>query len=65
MSALPFDDIRALIADLPAMGEPKIKPSAALGRLGEIAAWLSCWRAGPGKPHVHRPGVTNLNEKWT
>jgi len=55
MSALPFDDIRALIADLPDMGEPKIEPSARLGRLGELAAWLSCWRAGPGAPRIHRP----------
>jgi nicotinate-nucleotide--dimethylbenzimidazole phosphoribosyltransferase len=55
MSALPFDDIRALIADLPAMGEPKIEPGARLGRLGELAAWLSCWRSGPGAPRIHRP----------
>jgi nicotinate-nucleotide--dimethylbenzimidazole phosphoribosyltransferase len=55
MSALPFDDIRALIADLPDMGEPKIEPSARLGRLGELAAWLSCWRPGPGAPRIHRP----------
>jgi nicotinate-nucleotide--dimethylbenzimidazole phosphoribosyltransferase len=55
MSVLPFDDIRALIASMPAMGEPTIRPSADLGRLGEIAAWMSCWRAGPGAPKVHRP----------
>jgi nicotinate-nucleotide--dimethylbenzimidazole phosphoribosyltransferase len=55
MSALPFDDIRTLIADLPPMGEPKVRPSAALGRLGELAAWLSCWRPGPGAPRIHRP----------
>jgi nicotinate-nucleotide--dimethylbenzimidazole phosphoribosyltransferase len=55
MSALPFDDIRALIACLPAMGEPKIEPSPKLGRLGELAAWLSCWRSGPGAPRIHRP----------
>jgi nicotinate-nucleotide--dimethylbenzimidazole phosphoribosyltransferase len=55
MSALPFDDIRALIADLPAMGEPKIEPGARLGRLGELAAWLSCWRSGSGAPRIHRP----------
>ncbi len=55
MSVLPFDDIRALIADIPPMGEPKIRPSPALGRLGEIAVWLSCWRTGPGAPKVHRP----------
>ena len=55
MSALPFDDIRALIAEIPPMGPPTIKASAALGRLGEIAVWLSCWRSGAGAPHVHRP----------
>lgn len=55
MSALPFDDIRALIADLPPMGEPKVRPNPALGRLGELGAWLSCWRAAPGAPRIHRP----------
>jgi nicotinate-nucleotide--dimethylbenzimidazole phosphoribosyltransferase len=55
MSVLPFDDIRALIADIPPMGAPTIRPDPALGRLGEIAAWLSCWRAAPGAPRVHRP----------
>ena len=55
MSALPFDDIRALIAGLQAMGEPKIEPIPKLGRLGELAAWLSCWRPGPGAPRIHRP----------
>jgi nicotinate-nucleotide--dimethylbenzimidazole phosphoribosyltransferase len=52
---LPFDDIRALVADLPPMGEPKVQPSAKLGRLGELAAWLSCWRSGPGAPRINRP----------
>jgi len=55
MSALPFDDIRDLIAGLPDMGEPKIEPNPRLGRLGELAAWLSCWRSGPGAPRIHRP----------
>jgi nicotinate-nucleotide--dimethylbenzimidazole phosphoribosyltransferase len=55
MSALPFDDIRALIADLPPMGEPKVRANPALGRLGELGAWLSCWRAAPGAPRIHRP----------
>jgi nicotinate-nucleotide--dimethylbenzimidazole phosphoribosyltransferase len=52
---LPFDDIRALIADLPDRGEPKIEPNPRLGRLGELAAWLSGWRSGPGAPRIHRP----------
>jgi nicotinate-nucleotide--dimethylbenzimidazole phosphoribosyltransferase len=51
--SLPFDDIRTLISDAPAMGAPKLRPDPALGRLGEIAAWLSCWRVGA--PQVHRP----------
>lgn len=55
MSVLPFDDIRALIAGLPAMGEPKIEPGPRLGRLGELAAWLSCWRSAPGAPRIRRP----------
>lgn len=55
MSALPFDDIRALIADLPPMGEPKVEVSARLGRLGQLAVWLSCWRTGPGALQVNRP----------
>jgi nicotinate-nucleotide--dimethylbenzimidazole phosphoribosyltransferase len=55
MTALPFDDIRALIAGLEPMGEPKLEPGAGLGRLGDLAAWLSCWRAGPGAPRIRRP----------
>lgn len=55
MSALPFDDIRALIADLPPMGEPKVRANPALGRLGELGAWLSCWRSASGAPRIHRP----------
>lgn len=55
MSALPFDDIRILIDGLPPMGEPKLKPNAKLGRLGDLAAWLSCWRPGPGAPRINRP----------
>jgi nicotinate-nucleotide--dimethylbenzimidazole phosphoribosyltransferase len=55
MSALPFDDIRALIAQSPPMAPPRMAPDSSLGRLGEIAAWLSSWRAGPGAPRVNRP----------
>jgi nicotinate-nucleotide--dimethylbenzimidazole phosphoribosyltransferase len=52
---LPFEDIRALIGSLPPMGEPKIRPSAKLGRLGELASWLSCWRSTAGAPKINRP----------
>jgi nicotinate-nucleotide--dimethylbenzimidazole phosphoribosyltransferase len=55
MSVLPFDDIRALIAGLPPMGQPKVEPSPKLGRLSELAAWLSGWRSGQGAPRVNRP----------
>jgi nicotinate-nucleotide--dimethylbenzimidazole phosphoribosyltransferase len=55
MSVLPFDDIRTLIAEAPPMASPTIAPDPLLGRLGQIAAWLSCWRAGPGAPRVIRP----------
>jgi len=59
MSGLPFDDIRVLIADLPAMGAPRLEPSAKLGRLGELAAWLSGWRpassSGSGPSRINRP----------
>jgi nicotinate-nucleotide--dimethylbenzimidazole phosphoribosyltransferase len=55
MSGLPFADIRALISSLPPMGEPTVRPDANLGRLGELGAWLSRWRAGPGAPRIHRP----------
>src|SRR5262245_22330779 len=55
MSVLPFDDIRALIAGLPPMGEPKVQPGPKLGRLGELGAWLSCWRLASGAPRINRP----------
>jgi nicotinate-nucleotide--dimethylbenzimidazole phosphoribosyltransferase len=55
MNALPFDDIRALIAEGAPMASPRIAADPSLGRLGQIAAWLSCWRPGPGAPRVNRP----------
>lgn len=53
MTASPFDDLRALLSALP---EPKFSaaPDPALGRLGEIAAFLAVWRGGAG---VSRPIV--------
>jgi len=51
----PFDDIRALLADLP--GPAAVAASrGGLGRLGEIAAWLSAW-SGRTPPAVNRPVI--------
>jgi nicotinate-nucleotide--dimethylbenzimidazole phosphoribosyltransferase len=51
----PFDDIRALLDALPgpAAAPP---PRRELGRLGEIAAWLSAW-SGRTPPLVNRPVI--------
>jgi nicotinate-nucleotide--dimethylbenzimidazole phosphoribosyltransferase len=56
MSA-PFDDLRALLADLPgpAGGRPATA-NPALGRLGELAAWLCAW-SGRSPPSVSRPVI--------
>jgi nicotinate-nucleotide--dimethylbenzimidazole phosphoribosyltransferase len=46
----PFDDIRALLSDLPAPA-----PAATverLGRLGPVADWIAAWR---GSPEINRP----------
>lgn len=65
-TALPFDDFRTLIADLPEP-DPKAaeavrareatltKPAGSLGRLEEIACWLAAWTGRP--PAVTRPLV--------
>lgn len=37
------------------MAAARVRPDPALGRLGELCAWLSCWRPGPGAPRIHRP----------
>ncbi|WP_150288551.1 nicotinate-nucleotide--dimethylbenzimidazole phosphoribosyltransferase [Rhabdaerophilum calidifontis] len=66
-SALPFDDIRALVASMPAPDEAAraaarareaelIKPAGALGRLEAIAAHLAAWQ-GRAEPRVARPQV--------
>jgi nicotinate-nucleotide--dimethylbenzimidazole phosphoribosyltransferase len=51
----PFDDIRALLDTLPG---PAFAPAPRreLGRLGEIAAWLTAW-SGKSPPVVGRPIV--------
>ena len=53
MSIAPFDDIRALLADLPApLGAHD--PEPALGQLGALAAFMKAWR---GQSGVNRPIV--------
>lgn len=66
-SALPFDDIRALIAAIPAEDfaarasararqAQLIKPPGALGRLEEIAEHIAAWQ-GRAEPKITRPLV--------
>jgi nicotinate-nucleotide--dimethylbenzimidazole phosphoribosyltransferase len=66
-SALPFDDIRALLAGMPgpdiaaetattARDATLTKPPGSLGRLEEIAAWLAAWQ-GRSPPVVTKPLV--------
>lgn len=66
-SALPFDDFRQLIGNLPhgdrAKGEAvrdvfarSEKPSGSLGRVEDLAAWLAEW-SGKAPPIVLRPQV--------
>jgi nicotinate-nucleotide--dimethylbenzimidazole phosphoribosyltransferase len=67
VSGLPFDDIRALLAKMPAADEAAVaavrardavltKPAGSLGRLEEIAEWLAAWQ-GRAPPRVDRPLV--------
>jgi nicotinate-nucleotide--dimethylbenzimidazole phosphoribosyltransferase len=66
-TALPFNDIRELIARLPGPDERAAaavrareaeltKPPGSLGRLEELAEWLGAWQ-GRAKPSVKRPLV--------
>jgi nicotinate-nucleotide--dimethylbenzimidazole phosphoribosyltransferase len=66
-SAIPFDDIRALVKSMPgpdlaaveavmARDAVLTKPPGSLGRLEEIAAWLAAWQ-GRAPPAVNRPVV--------
>lgn len=63
----PFDDIRRLLADLPAPCRDSVaavrrrdaeltKPPGALGRLEEIVEWLAAWQ-GRAEPRIERPLV--------
>lgn len=64
-SALPFDDFRNLLANLPAAdasAEARVrtlftradKPQGSLGRIEDIAAWLAAW-TGRAPPAVTKP----------
>lgn len=66
-SGLPFDDIRALIRDMPSADERSrrevmereaqlIKPAGALGRMEEIVAHLAAWQHR-APPRIARPLV--------
>ncbi|WP_427024452.1 nicotinate-nucleotide--dimethylbenzimidazole phosphoribosyltransferase [Aureimonas ureilytica] len=65
-TGLPFDDIRALIAQMPTPDmrarhdarhrqEELTKPSGSLGRLEDIAEWMASWQGRA--PSVNRPVV--------
>lgn len=67
MSGLPFDDIRALAAEMPSADEAAIaavrardavltKPAGSMGRIEEIVEWLAAWQ-GRARPAVTRPLV--------
>lgn len=66
-SALPFDDIRNLVRQMPGPDEEAVaevrardaqltKPAGSLGKLEELAEWLAGW-SGRGRPKVSRPVV--------
>ena len=66
-TAIPFDDIRALVKAMPgpdlaaveavtARDAVLTKPPGSLGRLEEIVAWLAAWQ-GRAPPVVNRPVV--------
>ena len=66
-SGLPFDDIRALLALLPAASQScaedvrarnaeLVKPVGGLGRLEELVEWLAAWQ-GRSRPTLNQPLV--------
>ena len=63
----PFDDIRALLPDMPGPDEAAVtavrtrdaqltKPPGSLGRLETLVEWLAAWQ-GTAKPHLNSPLV--------
>src|SRR5947209_15607018 len=65
--ARPFDDIRALLRQMPGPDEAAIaaarareaeltKPAGSLGRLEDISVWMAGWQ-GSACPHVDQPLV--------
>lgn len=68
LSALPFDDVRALVAAMPgpdlaavaavrARDARLTKPAGSLGRLETLVEWLAAWQGRP-QPRVDRPVVS-------
>jgi nicotinate-nucleotide--dimethylbenzimidazole phosphoribosyltransferase len=66
-SGLPFDDIRALVRQIPGPDEAAVaavrardsvltKPAGSLGRMEELVAWLAAWQ-GRGQPELRYPLV--------
>lgn len=60
-SLLPFDDIRALLEDLPgfdqhAVNGLSVKFQQPGGRVAEIATWMAGWQ-GQARPRIRRPVV--------
>lgn len=66
-TALPFDDLRALFAQMPPpsvqcveevreRNASLVKRAGSLGRLEEIVEWLAAWQ-GRSKPEINRPLV--------
>src|SRR5579871_1796292 len=67
MNPRPFDDIRALLKEMPAPDEAALarakarqgeltKPAGSLGRLEDIAVFVAGWQGGE-RPHVDNPLV--------
>jgi nicotinate-nucleotide--dimethylbenzimidazole phosphoribosyltransferase len=66
-SGLPFDDIRALVRQMPGPDEAAVaavrardsvltKPAGSLGRMEKLVEWLAAWQ-GKAKPEIRHPLV--------